>query len=104
MLSSTTVILGRRAPEAQMVLRPEPQAPAAGPTAGRRRVLLGSSGADTERADFLLERTTARSLETDIMGKCGIVERDASYSGINAIVFTECIFHTHITLELGYNT
>ena len=35
------------------------------------------------------------------MGKCGMVERDDSYSGINAIVFTECIFHTHITLELG---
>ena len=28
------------------------------------------------------------------------VERDDSYSGINAIVFTECILHTHITLEL----
>ena len=34
------------------------------------------------------------------MGKCGIVERDDSYSGIHAIVFTEGIFHTHITIEL----
>ena len=34
------------------------------------------------------------------------MERDDSYSGINAIVFTECILHTHITqeLELHYVT
>ena len=51
-------------------------------------------GADTEKGTFSTE-----VLETDIMVKSGIVERDDSYSGINAIVFTECISHTSLSLE-----
>jgi len=69
-------------------------------------------GPDTEKgADFLMRFLNApRQLpwgrgsvnchlfETDFMVKNGNVERDDSYSGINAIVFTDCISHTHITL------